>query len=69
MVAFRGMARWSGTSFSTPLVAGLIATHMSKTGEMDPRTAAKQVLATTRSITDPDGKAIEALGWGIGADL
>ncbi|GAA4432621.1 S8/S53 family peptidase [Actinokineospora soli] len=69
VVAFRGMARWSGTSFSTPLVAGLIATHMSKTGEMDPRTAAKQVLATTRSITDPDGKAIEALGWGIGADL
>ncbi len=57
---FDGMAKWSGTSFATPIVTGAIAAQMSATGtQMDPWQAYQSLLASAKANSPgPDGKPI-----------
>jgi subtilisin family serine protease len=50
---FSGMARWSGTSFAAPVVVGLVAARMSRTGETAPEALdAVMQVALAQAIPD-----------------
>jgi hypothetical protein len=49
---FQGLARWAGTSFSAPLVAGLIAREMAQSGS-SAAAAAQAVLAKAKAQKIP----------------
>ncbi|MFI1506950.1 S8/S53 family peptidase [Streptomyces sp. NPDC020597] len=60
-VMFEGLASWSGTSFATPLAAGLVAAHMTANQLTDPRAAARQLLAGNAEFAEVRGVGVPAL--------
>ncbi|MFG3546359.1 S8/S53 family peptidase [Streptomyces sp. NPDC047725] len=60
-VMFEGHAQWSGTSFATPVVAGMIASYMTEGKETDPRAARRQLLAANSEFAEVRGAHVPAL--------
>ncbi|WP_171110700.1 MULTISPECIES: S8/S53 family peptidase [Streptomyces] len=60
-VMFEGLANWSGTSFATPVAAGMIASHMVAHKETDPRAARQQLLAGNTEFAEVRGAVVPAL--------
>jgi len=58
---FTGLAQWSGTSFSTPVVTGAIAAYMSKHG-VSARQARDALIAAAPKKPDPTAGTVTQLG-------
>jgi hypothetical protein len=59
--SFTGLAQWSGTSFATPVVTGLIAAYMSEHG-VGARDAYDALVAAGTQVSDPDGLTRPVVG-------
>lgn len=60
-VMFEGFAHWSGTSFATPVAAGLVAAYMTANKESDARAARTQLLAANTEYAEVRGAHVPAL--------